>query len=84
VQAVFVGHDVGHAPGCAAGIALSQLSALSTVPLPQVAEQSASDTGVQPVAQQPSAGPHAVMNVFAQCAEHSAAPPATLSAVHGL
>src|SRR5580698_4761667 len=84
MQPLFGRHDVGQAPGLPAGIALSHFSAPSTVPLPQVAEQSTSDTGVQPVAQQPSAGPHAVTGSCAQVAEHCAAVPSMTSVVHGL
>src|SRR5437588_10829686 len=65
-------------------MALSHFSVPSTTPLPQVPEQSESVAAVQPTGQHCSDGPQAVMNVCAQRAEHCAALPSMLSAVHGL
>jgi hypothetical protein len=47
---------LGQAPAAPAGIAVSQVSPASMVPLPQVAEQSGSSAFFAPVGQQPSPG----------------------------
>jgi hypothetical protein len=66
-----------------AGQVPSQVSGGSTVPLPQVAEQSVSFAKVQPVpvGQQPSPDTHAVTGGCVQSAVHSTAVPAKTSIV---
>jgi hypothetical protein len=83
VHALPSSHEVGQAPGCPAGIPLSQDSPFSTRPLPQLAGQSLSLTAVQPPGQQPSPAAQVVMRTWLQVAVQSAALPVTLSVVHG-
>ncbi len=65
VQAIPSSQDFGQAP-VPDWIAVSQLSGGSTVPLPQLAEQSESDCGSQPAGQQPSPFAQLVISVRAQ------------------
>jgi hypothetical protein len=73
-------HEVGQAPAAPLAIAMSQVSwaAVSTTPLPHVAEQSGSVVAVQPDGQQPSeTAAHAVTTVVWQWALQSRALPAS-------
>lgn len=66
---------LGQAPAPVA-MAVSQLSPVSTLPFPQVAEQSGSVAVTQPVGQQPSVvGKHALVGVAMQAAEQAPAEP---------
>jgi hypothetical protein len=65
----------GHAPG-PDEIAVSQVSPASSLPLPQLGEQSGSFARVHPFGQQPSGvGPHPVMGTGTHAAEHAAGDP---------
>jgi len=70
--------DVGQTPGG------SQVSPGSRLPLPQVAEQSASVDGVQPAGQHPSPPAHAAIASCVQARSQLAALPAVPSRVHAL
>jgi hypothetical protein len=67
-----------------AGQLPSQVSPVSTTPLPQDAEQSLSVPELHPAGQQPSPPLHWLIDVWAQAASHLAMLPDTLSAVQAL
>ena len=62
----------------------SQVSGGSTVPLPQVAEHSASLVSSQPAGQQPSPSVHVSTWLWLQAAEQVSSLPVKMSVVHGL
>ncbi len=68
VQATLSSHVVGQAPGFPAAILVSHFSEGSTVPFPQVVEQSLSVGKVQPAGQQPSPPTHCVIGALEQTA----------------
>jgi hypothetical protein len=72
----------GHAPASPSGIAVSHASRASTVPFPQVGEQSASVVESQSEGQQPSPSTHALTRLALQLAEH--AEPTSRSVVHAI
>jgi hypothetical protein len=79
VQSFISSHDVGHG---SVGLAGSHVSPASTVPLPQLAEQSESDMAVHALGQQPSPGTQASIATISQRTLHVLGSPVVIGAKH--